>query len=243
MRYAITKEVDGIKIVTGMGTRRIDRVATISKIKNVLLGKREELAKNLAELTAKFEATKAKDPSALRKGIAALKNEYITWERLQIKKHAVYFGGIAGSEDLYDNELLDKIEKALASKMSDQVVTIDGDIIPSKKGQKFWTKQDGKYMEHVVDTIGAEPPEGAVVAGDDNPTAFEEIRAQAQAEAIGSMSTDEKRAAFKQEKDSALTRAALMRSKLEIEGKSDALSTAKAAYNEEVAALQSKYGI
>jgi hypothetical protein len=245
MQYAIVKEIDGQKIVTGVGQRRIDRVATMKKISNVLASKQHDLRQAAMKLAGDFEVKKKEnpeaDPAALNKALIELRRQYTEFEKQEILKQAVHFRGGKGSEDIYDSKLLQKLSAALKDKSLKEAVTIDGDIVPDLRGTKFWIQNGKKWVKGEVEKLGEDVPEGAVLHTDVTHELYQEIQKQEVAATIDAMTADDKKAAIESGTESLLNQAALMKSKLEIQDDPEALSKAKDWYKDQLAALKSKY--
>lgn len=263
MKTKITQNIDGYDIIIGIGEAQIDGVATMPIVENALRetaeyksveAKKQELSvvlngaaqalknarnsktqseKNgyVTEYQQSLEKSKAIE-NELKEFIAPLQ----TKRQELIFKHAVYFTPKQG-EFIITPEEAELIENAMiTANLHNNFLDVNMQEICDNRGKTAWIKSGGKWSKREITKIGDEIKSGEITEIND------EIIAQLETERISKLSAKEKEAEKTAAINSIGSQAAFMRSTLEIQGDSSALSKSQEWYNTEVEKVNKKYG-
>lgn len=147
---------------------------------------------------------------------------------------------------LPDGVTIDGLIKAHNQKLKNEQVCIDGTKVSDFRGcQWFYQDADGNWIEsEIISRIGLtkksvvvdEYENAAIEKSELTPDQVEEIRIQG-------LTAEQKKAEFDSLNDHLLSEAAEMKNKLDIQGVEDSLKQSQVWYAEELADLQTKYGI
>jgi len=179
-----------------------------------------------------------------------------------VDSETLFMGGTAAELDAQERELEDQegnkikhpdisvqnfdelVQKWMARAENEQV-SIDGEVLDDFRGKQYFYKAEGIWIEsEVISQLGVtkntvvvdEYQDQAVERSELTPEQLEEIRVQ-------NLSPEEKAAEKENAIDAAATKAATMRSKLEIQGAAatKAKSDAQAWYSEQLILIEAKY--
>jgi hypothetical protein len=114
-------------------------------------------------------------------------------------------------------------------------------VVPDFSGRTYWLLSGERWESHYVDLVGEPLPDGAILDGDITELQRQDIDAQALTDKIAGMTTAEKTAELAVIEDRLAGEAALMKSKLEIQGVSTALTDSQSWYQAELAKAQALY--
>lgn len=158
------------------------------------------------------------------------------------KSQAIFFTPRNGEEILENNEMATLSEKYRGLNKN-QVLLRDGSVKSDFVGVEYWKKStDGKWSKNMISQIGKNIPTGGKRKEDLTQEERAEISEQLNLERISKLSSGGKESEKLQVIDSLAGQAASMRSKLEIQNDSAALTKSQDWYNVEVAKLDEVYG-
>jgi hypothetical protein len=146
-------------------------------------------------ITAIGEA--ASDPAATIKAIAAVLGisskqviQHSDYEQL-FSEYTVYFP-LAPGEKLLDPEEEADLTSKWTVLREHEALTIEGEIIPDRRGAEYYLKTDGVWAEGKISVIGKALPEGAVQPDNLTEEQWKEITKQKEAERIASLTPEER---------------------------------------------------
>ncbi|MCK5603587.1 hypothetical protein KAR91_17005 [Candidatus Pacearchaeota archaeon] len=256
MKTAITRETDGYKVVLGIGDLLIDAVATRMKVAEIV--KNDPLTLKAAKRIGKanhllkeyFKASRAKKRRLAAKAqtlweqfnlemaeIAKLRKEVDKKQWELFNANPVYFTPRPGEEPIpNDSELIGKfpLKKGF-------VLLSDGSEIVDNRGMKYWAKKKGRWDLLSIEKLGEKIPKKAALMSRLTNKQQSEIREQAIQDRILKMSDNDKKTAVKNESDSALTHAAIMKNKLEITNHEDPAGESRRWYKKELKQIEKRY--
>ena len=167
----------------------------------------------------------------LARAVAAKKKELIV-------DLAVYFEPRQG-EILEDPAAVDLLAGQLSElAATGQLLDMDGNVVEDNRGIGYWLKTGSTWSHHTIFKIGESVPAAGILPEALTATQRDEIEAQR----VSDMSTTDRATEKAQALDIAIKAAASMRSELEIKADPEALAKSQAAYQDDVAAIEAKYG-
>lgn len=255
MKTILTQAIDGYQVVTGFGSLCIEAVETKKKVAPLMEGTEEARAvkakgNELRDASKAYGDVVRAAKEAAKNGNVSLQHQHIFTAGQHEEKikgiqaelvDLIHTAGNKQSEVWMDNlvyhepkagEILledPEVEVKYIGLQKGEVLTVDGQIVKDYRGVKY--VKDGKVQ--TVSSLGAEPD--GPLAEDLTPEQFEELR-------MSSLTDNEKAKELEAVKDGLAAQAANMRSKLEIQGETDALKQAQDWYNAELTIAQDKYG-
>jgi hypothetical protein len=123
---------------------------------------------------------------------------------------------------------------AFQAKTDNQQICVDGSIVADCRGEWYHKDNDGNWIVNVIEKIGVSPNEGDILKEDLTAEQQEEIRLQ-------NLTSEQHEAEKQMLIDSALSQAANMKAKLEIQNDADALKKSQDWYAQRVTEIESKY--
>jgi hypothetical protein len=265
MKTILFKEIDGYEILTGFGNPAVDPIET-RKAAGLVLETTEEY-KQLAALRARnaevqeqrrmamTDLKKEKDPAKRRDAenrykdammlaeqlesqAAELAPRFAEKERTCLRDNAVYFEPRPGERIVEDAEV-GRLTVAVDAAGPGYLVDTAGTAVPDFRGKVFWLKTADGWTRQDVNTIGIEPV--GKPYEDLNDSERLEVQEQLESERVAGLKAEEKNAEKAAAVDAAASQAALMRSKLEIQGDAKALDKAREWYDAEVVRIEALY--
>lgn len=266
MKSLKTKEIDGVKIITGFQERPINPIE--SKEKSV------DLIKNLPEI-AEIKAVSDKRAGLMEFGFLERKKA-LAFRRIknnaQADIHSEKCKKWFGAADLCDDEIreinsrmvpkqkeilrnntvyfeardgevilpgveIDKLQKKFLSKTNNQQIKIDGSIIDDFRGVSYNKKTSGSWNKITINKLGVKIPTGGKLDSALTDTDKTEIEAGR----VDGLSVEEKLAEKEKAINSIMEKTIKMRVELEIKSKPDALILSQKFYGSEVAKIENKY--
>ena len=163
-------------------------------------------------------------------------------KRLELmNKHAVYFE--PGKDDVKLSEIqVAEFRPKLKSRGKKQFLTLDGEIIDDNRGRiTYFKNSDDSWNIKTIAVLNEKIDSLAVFSEDLTDMQRQEVAEYQEAVRIAGLDVIKKSEELESMKEQAAGQAAFMRSKLEIQEDSDALTKAKDWYNAEVSKLEDKY--
>lgn len=272
MRTILTKEIDGYDIIVGFSRPSIDPVATREVVEPLLYETVEikqigQIDKEIGDIRKLARASGDSYKIAYQnrdKKMMTLHEDDIKRYRimvdekiaelfplkkqLELKKReftvskAVYFEPKKG-ESIIDDTEAGKLSVAFNNLIDKEKLDRTGEIIQNFRSKIYHKKSGDVWTQQKIETLGECPESGAVEASKLTPDQRIEIAEQTNAKRITELSTTDKQTEKIGIIDSLAGQAAMMRSKLEIQGTtaSKALTDSKAWYTAEVTKVDLKY--
>lgn len=272
MKTILTKEIDGHDIIIGFSRPSIDPVATREVVEPLLYETPEvkqigQIDKEIGDIRKLARASRDSYKIAYanrdKKMIEAHEDDikryrimveekltelYPLKKQLEIKKReftiskAVYFEPKKG-ENIISDEIADELCLKTNALDKGQKLNTEGFIVPDYRGKIYHLKGPDGWSVQKIETLGEIPESGAVEASKMTANQRSEITEQANIKRITDLSAADKQTEKVGIIDVLAGQAAMMRSKLEIQGTtaSKALSDSKAWYTAEVTKVDLKY--
>ena len=272
MKTILSKEIDGHNIIIGFSRPSIDPVATREVVEPLLYDTPEvkqigQIDKEIGDIRKLARASRDsykiayenRDKKMIETHEDDIKRYRIMIEekltelyplkkQLEIKKReftiskAVYFEPKKG-ENIISDEIAGELCLKTNALDKGQKLNVEGFIVPDYRGKIYHLKGSDGWSVKKIETLGEIPESGAVEASKLTPDQRSEIAEQANAKRIIELSTIDKQTEKIGIIDSLAGQAAMMRSKLEIQGTtvSKALTDSRAWYETEVSKVDLIY--
>lgn len=146
-----------------------------------------------------------------------------------------------GGETLVPAVKADALKKQADALGEWERLCVDGSVIIDKRGVKYWIKETGTWIKKDIFKINVDIEPGGKMYSDLSEIEKQEIGDQLETERINALSPAEKTAEKNNIIDGLAGQAAMMKSKLEIQGDAAALKKSQDWYNTEVAKVETKY--
>jgi hypothetical protein len=256
MDTIITKEIDGHTIIIGFGKAVIDPMATHQKVAEILseeidtiismvnLLKESHEALSSAVTNKVSNANLGKMKQKLKKqrdGIMEAKKDFDIKRQKTFKENYIYFQPKPGeeiSEDSANVEVLKDIFKTLTAR---KLLKIDGTKIVDNRNRKYWEKQGDDWIDVAIESIDIDKPAAAHWEDELSGNELQEVKEHKERLRIASLTPEQKQKELYFLLDGLLNAAALRKTKLEIEGDSNALDNARAWYDDQKNIAETKY--
>jgi len=264
MKRLILKKIDSLDVVRAVEPAAVDPVKTARKIKKLLKASDEfsaakKAARAFRRKSEKYQEAKNEiDEAAAAQDLAAPDYEPIRplWDAAALaeQEHAAALEALAtvareleNTEKIYfdvrDGEILvadhigrEFLAKLASAKNNGRLVLESGDTAADNRGKTFWKKIGREWAETLIAGVGIEIPEDAIAAHALTPEQRKEIM-------FSSMTDAEIKKSISIEIKAARTRAALMKTELEIEGDADALEKARTFFKDEKKRIRADHEI
>lgn len=268
MKTKITQNLDGYKIIIGIGSAEIDGEATRPIVNEKIIdtdefkavkskhddihiqyvARREALANYKS---AKTQSDKQKYTYEYQKAVEEIKRLEDELKPLAVElknkhvammhEHAVYFNYVNAS--VITDEEAEIISNAMANaEKAGKHLDADLNLICDNRGLQVFKKSD-KWYSRLITKIGDEPGKGEIISTDLTAEQIEEIKTQEKIEAVAKLSPSEKQAEYNKAVSILQEQAALKKSGLVISGikESDATTQAGEWYQAELKKLNLIY--
>jgi hypothetical protein len=253
MRTLITEQIDGYTIVLGVDRPTVDAVTTRQKIDEkiaddplileiiekqkqaVLLAKEWGRCQKKRRLAAKSQ-TLEEQYNATCLEIGALHDKVDAKRFEMMQAEPIYFEPKLGELMVSDEVGADHLAKFPVPHGKKLVMY--GDYVTDLRGQKYWIKTDGHWEHLEIEKLGEEIPDGGLTVDEMTDETRIDIGQQLKDEYIRGLCGEEKQAELKKALAVALDQAAYMKSKLEIQGDTDALAKSQEWYKAETDRIQ-----
>ena len=241
MRAVSYKEIDGIKIVLGVGDPVTDPEATfeLARLAVASRGYRDKFH----DLIKRGKSISADDVAA----IAQLKRDVVRHtldQQLAVRDHArahpVYFAHVPG-ETLVTVDHGQELEEKLRAAKPHERLTLEGFIIKDNRGKVCYCKQDGRWKSQKIERLGDNLPDGYTWAEDMSDLDLKEIKAQHERDYIDNLPLEDRRIQAALEIEMRAKNCADLRSTLEIKGESRALEIAREQFEKLKAEIIKRY--
>lgn len=245
----LLKETDEYKQMVALGDRRQDvtkayndgRVRVVKEVEAAV--KTDKLNDELANAlyNQKMVALRAERDTQL----AALVNpslqasEAMEERRKQLARENPVYSEPRPGERIVDDAEVERLTVAVAAAGPGYLVDTSGAAVPDFRGKVFWSKAADGWTRQDVNTIGIEPAGKPYEDLSDSERLA--VQEQLESERVAGLKAKEKEVEKAAAVESAAGEAALMRSKLEIQGDAKALDKAREWYDAEVVRLEAKY--
>lgn len=272
MRTILTRKIDGYDIIIGFGVPVIDPIATREVVgpilfesgetkaiiaKNKEIGGVRKLARSVIDsarvalkngdqrkvddLNADYRRYN-RDIAEKLEELIPMKKAYEIRRRELMVTNAIYFEPKKGESVAADEEVSD-INKKLVALDKDQKLDAEGFIVPDYRGKTYHRKGSDGWSVQKIKTLGEIPESGSIEASKLTDDQRQDIALDADKKRIAGLKETDRIAEKNNVIDSLATQAALMRSKLEIQGAtaSKALTDSKKWYEAEVVKTEAKY--
>jgi hypothetical protein len=163
------------------------------------------------------------------------------WKELTLK-HAVYFNLPPGEVLVEDGDAPVIRQEMNNAVDTGKVLTRTMEKIDDYRGQVYWKKSGDTWNKSEISKLGIVPAAGAIKDENLTPAQRAEITDQLNRERIAALKAVDRSAEKNNLIEGAAQDAALMKSRLEIQGDKSALATAQAYYNDKVAEITALYG-
>lgn len=246
MKTVIYKEIDGYNVVTGTDMLLIDGVATRRKAKEEVessnvykemialsneyysKANKKEFQGQIFELRTKFEAKKQE----LEQKMAQAMEDNIT-----------YLAPKEGENQISVEEALEYDQLLKEAAQSQEMITLGKEKILNNKGKEYLIEVNGVMEKKMIDKIGVDFPEGAII----DPTQEQTIQFfnDEENKRIGLLTQEQKQAEFNAKKSGIINQTMMKITELEMSGVSneDAKTQAYAIFNPQIEDLKIKYNI
>lgn len=259
MKSIITKNIDGIEIVTGFGKVQIDPVKTQKKQRNLLANSPEfqamqeavEVIHNIKPAIRKNNKSKMRWYNEMQAGREVLKS---THEAVDEFKKANFDSCIIYMEsrksetrdgDRLDGKKInvDSITEKFKALKHGELLRTDGTAVKDQRKIEFWNKVDGRWNWFTATRLDQNIPAGSIMFLDLPDTDRAEILTQRAADKIAALTPGDKEQAKRFELAAAAGKASADRSIAEIQGTApeQALADAQAAYQTAAAVIGERY--
>jgi hypothetical protein len=267
--FANTREIDGYTVITGFKSPPVDPVQT-SRIVDTVIEETTEykvmkkITDHYSDLerrrTALIREARQKNSSKEHEAVhrnyvetvakqRAMQaeivkyNPHIKSKRKQLyREHAAYFMP-SGYEEI-DGQAFDSLQKKFSELRPKQYLTIEGNIMTNKRGEKYWLKDEFGWTEFTVCELGEEIPTGAIHKDKLSNADIADIILQKEAERISKLTTEQKQHEKDEKMKRLLSFAAGKRSEYEISGVNpeNSLALSQKWYRDEASKLETLYG-
>lgn len=269
MNTVITEKVDGIGVIRGFGKLAIEPIKTRKvvakeikktaeyseamdkrgKIKTALdmaneEGKKVKAAKgDIAKQEKHFadKLVRLEQAKGYEKELKALLPSLKKKEKELRAEHAVYFEPKAGEYAKTEAEI-SSLRGVLDGLNGKGYVDLAGNVVKDNRGVIYCQESGGKWAVMKVVTLGVGIPVDATMYDDLTPDQKKAVDLQIEIDRAAGMSAQERTASKLAAETRALNDAAFLRSKLEIQGATDALEQSQAFYQARMDELELIYG-
>jgi len=272
MKLITTKKIDNTTIITGVtstvglvdgeATRKIveveitktpiaKQIDEIKKQMEVYAASARQAATGYKRAKTDDEQRKYADEYQLRKSqIDDLRKDLIPivaefqkqWQALMIEK-SVYFTPASGDELVSDAEGTEINTLLKQAFDAGQLLTRDKKTITDHRGKTFWKKTGSEWAKFPMTKITDSPVTGSIEETQLTDVQRTEIAAQVERERIAALKPVEKDKELQAVLSSLVSRAAVMKSELEVTGAAKPVETAREWLNDKTAEVNAKYGV
>jgi hypothetical protein len=268
MHTVITKRIDGFDIVTGFGERSIEPIETKKLVANEIKktdeykavegkqdqmkaalklaaesGKKSKDAKNQAEKESHYaeKMVRLEQARGYENEIKAMLPSLKSKQKSLIVGLAVYFEPKAG-EIVKTEAEISTLRDLLDGLNGIGYVTESGEVIEDNKGVVYCIAGATAWTIEKIKVLGVSVPSGAILYDDLDSTQKKAVDLQIEINEASNLGAAEKILAKESADATALREAESLRSRLEIQGASDALEQSQAFYQARQAELDLIFG-
>ena len=159
----------------------------------------------------------------------------------QILAQNIQYFEAAGSDTPITDEKYEELSRKLASLKEGEKLDIDGTVLIDKRNTVWAKKTNNIWSNGIIEKLNEDLPSGSKLRSSLTEEETAEISAQRDSDRIKMLSQSEKDKELEGQKEAIKNKAAIMKSRFEIEDDPSALSKAKAWLSREKTALEAKY--
>lgn len=178
----------------------------------------------------------------IQKELLPLADALLVKRKKMILEFAEYFSLQENNYYISDDEAKILKEKMIEATSNNFVVSRTGELVADFRGFIFWKKINNAWKKSEITKLGEKFGTGFVKYSELSDEEKQEISIQLEKERIENLNATEKEAEKTAAMQGIITRAALMKSELEIQGDKNPLTKAQKWYEDRISEIELKYG-